>query len=113
MSKTKAELIKHQKSRGAPGTLKAKIKGPVTIAKARALKSKPGATAHDKRQANWFINMQQGKKKNEEIATSTSSVAGAGDNPQKIVPIHVTDRRRRKDQIPRLLKRFRKHLEDG
>lgn len=49
--------------KGAPGTLKAKIKGPVTIAKAKALKNRKGATAHDKAQANWFINMQRGKRK--------------------------------------------------
>jgi len=48
---------------GAPGTLKAKISGKVTIAKANALKNKPDATAHDKAQANWFINMQRGKRK--------------------------------------------------
>lgn len=46
--------------KGAPGTLKAKITklygGPVTIEKARKLKDRENATAHDKRQANWFIN---------------------------------------------------------
>ena len=35
---------------------------PETIAKAKALKNRKGATAHDKAQANWFINMQKGKK---------------------------------------------------
>ena len=33
--------------KGAPGTLKAKIKGKVTIAKVNALKNKPDATSHD------------------------------------------------------------------
>jgi len=53
-----ADLIKksHAK-RGAPGTLKRKVKGKMTLAKARALKSKPGATTLDKKQANFFINM--------------------------------------------------------
>ena len=45
---------------GAPGTLKAKISklygGDVTIEKAKKLKNRENATAHDKRQANWFIN---------------------------------------------------------
>ena len=48
--------------KGAPGTLKRKIKGPVTIAKAMALKKDSDATPHDKAQANWFINMQRGKR---------------------------------------------------
>lgn len=49
---------------GAPGTLKAKITrtygGAVTCDKARRLKSRSGATPHDKRQANWFLNMNCG-----------------------------------------------------
>jgi hypothetical protein len=53
-----SELIKKSQSkRGAPGTLKRKVKGKMTIAKARALKNKPGATTLDKKQANFFINM--------------------------------------------------------
>lgn len=39
-------------------------------------------------------------------ATSTASVAGAGDDG-----IVVIDKRRRKDKQPRLLKRFRKYLD--
>jgi hypothetical protein len=42
---------------GAPGTLKAKISGPVTCDKVKALKNRSHATPHDVRQANWFINM--------------------------------------------------------
>lgn len=49
---------------GAPGTLKAKISrlygGTVTCAKAQKLKTRSGATAHDKAQANWFQNMNCG-----------------------------------------------------
>ena len=48
-------------AQGAPGTLSAKITrlygGGVTCAKVRKLKSRKSATAHDKSQANWFINM--------------------------------------------------------
>jgi len=53
-----SELIKksHNK-RGAPGTLKAKIQGPLTLAKVRSLKNRPGATTLDKKQANFYINM--------------------------------------------------------
>ena len=55
---TTSELIKKSQSkRGAPGTLKRKVKGKMTITKARALKNKPGATTLDKKQANFFINM--------------------------------------------------------
>ena len=47
--------------KGAKGTFKAKITkaygGPVTIEKAKKFKNRKGATAHDKAQANWFINM--------------------------------------------------------
>lgn len=56
---------------GAPGTLKAKIKGPITIAKAEALKNRKNATTLDKKQANWFINMHRSKKN--EVASGTSS----------------------------------------
>ena len=53
---------------GAPGTLKAKISklygGDVTIEKAKKLKNRENATAHDKRQANWFINFHS---KNENV----------------------------------------------
>ena len=56
-----AESYKGKRTKdGAPGTLKAKISklygGDVTIAKAKKLKNRRNATAHDKRQANWFIN---------------------------------------------------------
>lgn len=51
-----------QERGGAPGTLKAKISkrygGNVTCAKAKKLKSRKTSTALDKRQANWFLNMQ-------------------------------------------------------
>lgn len=55
--KTSDLIKKSQSKRGAPGTLKRKVKGKMTIAKARALKNKPNATTLDKKQANFFINM--------------------------------------------------------
>lgn len=53
-----SDLIKksHAK-RGGAGTLKAKIDGKITLAKARQLKNKKNATTLDKKQANFFINM--------------------------------------------------------
>jgi hypothetical protein len=47
---------------GAPGTLKAKISGPVTCDKVKKLKNRANATPHDVRQANWFINMHDCKE---------------------------------------------------
>ena len=53
-----SELIKKSHSkRGAPGTLKAKIQGPLTLAKVRSLKNRANATTLDKKQANFYINM--------------------------------------------------------
>jgi len=53
-----SDLIKKSHSkRGKPGTLKAKIDGPITKAKVRALKNRPGATTLDKKQANFYLNM--------------------------------------------------------
>ncbi|RPG31846.1 MAG: hypothetical protein CBB72_011810 [Muricauda sp. TMED12] len=69
--KTSDLIKKSQAKRGAPGTLKRKVKGKMTLAKARALKNKPGATTLDKKQANFFINMHS-----EEVAAN--SVAGGG-----------------------------------
>lgn len=65
-----AESYKGKRTKdGAPGTLKAKISklygGDVTIEKAKKLKNRRNATAHDKRQANWFINFHS--KKNENV----------------------------------------------
>lgn len=58
-AKTSELIKKSQAKRGAPGTLKRKVKGKMTIAKARALKNKPNATTLDKKQANFFINMHE------------------------------------------------------
>ena len=68
---------------GAPGTLKAKISklygGDVTIEKAKKLKNRKNATAHDKRQANWFINFHS---KNE--SANANQLAGLEINGDKI-----------------------------
>ena len=61
--KTSDLIRKSQAKRGAPGTLKRKVKGKMTLAKARALKNRPGATTLDKRQANFFINMHSESKR--------------------------------------------------
>jgi hypothetical protein len=71
---------------GAPGTLKAKITklygGDVTIEKAKKLKNRENATAHDKRQANWFINFHS---KNENIAPNhTGKAAPYGSGYKKL-----------------------------
>ena len=123
--KTSDLIKKSHAKRGAPGTLKRKVKGKMTLAKARALKNKPGATTLDKKQANFFINMHSesnewvcgkcncepctcGEINEDAPATNTGSVVGAGDNPTGTV---VVDKRRRKDKQPKLLKRFRRFID--
>ena len=111
MSKTSDLIKKSHAKRGAPGTLKRKVKGKMTLAKARALKNKPGATTMDKKQANFFINMHT----DDAAAVNTGSIPNPattvmGKRPKEI---NVTDRRRKKNKLPVLLKRFRKHMEDN
>jgi len=150
-----ADLIKKSHSkRGAPGTLKRKVSGKMTIAKAKALKSRPGATTMDKKQANFFINMARAKKEQQESLWAnihakrrrgekmrkkgekgaptpdqikraqaaseemmTSADAGIPQDTKNMGPrlktVNVTDRRRRKDRVPVLLKRFRKYFDDN
>ena len=61
--KTMFENFADGKNPGDKGSLKAKVKGKVTLSKAKKLKSKKNATPRDKQLANWFINMHKGKKK--------------------------------------------------
>ena len=77
--KTSDLIKKSQSKRGAPGTLKRKIKGKMTLAKARALKNKPGATTLDKKQANFFINMHSdmSEKNNPRIPRKKGQPAGS------------------------------------
>ena len=119
MSKTSELIKKSHSKRGAPGTLKAKVKGKMTMAKARALKNRPGATTLDKKQANFFINMQKEEAMTAADAGIPQDTKNMGPSrlPTHIfrrrmgLPINVTDRRRRKDKQPRLLKRFRKYYD--
>ena len=107
---TTSDLIKKSHSkRGKPGTLKAKIDGPITKAKVRALKNRPGATTLDKKQANFYLNMQE-----DVAATSTASIPNPAKTAMGPRPklIYMYDRRRKKDQPPVLLKRFRKYMEN-
>ena len=111
MSKTSDLIKKSHAKRGAPGTLKRKVKGKMTLAKARALKNKSGATTMDKKQANFFINMHT----EDAAAVNTGSIPNPattvmGRRPKEI---NVTDRRRKKNKLPVLLKRFRKHMEEN
>lgn len=90
-----SELIKKSQSkRGAPGTLKRKVSGKMTIAKARALKNRPGATALDKRQANFFINMHSEETKGTEL-------------------VHHGQTTKNFDICPSALKAFDKNQKDG
>lgn len=77
--KTSDLIRKSQAKRGAPGTLKRKVKGKMTLAKARALKNRPGATTLDKKQANFFINMHSdmSEKNNPRIPRKKGQPAGS------------------------------------
>jgi hypothetical protein len=50
----------------------------------------------------------------QEEMTTTASIPNPADTAMgpRLKTINVTDRRRRKDQLPVLLKRFRKYIED-
>ena len=48
---------------GDKGSLKAKVKGKVTMAKARAILKNKNSTARAKQLAHWFINMNKGRNK--------------------------------------------------
>jgi phosphopantetheine adenylyltransferase len=79
---------------GAPGTLKAKISklygGDVTIEKAKKLKNRENATAHDKRQANWFINFHS---KNENVISKEDEPAAPyGSGYKKLKEEETRDR---------------------
>jgi len=123
MGKTSDLIKKSQAKRGAPGTLKRKVKGKMTIAKARALKNKPGATTLDKKQANFFINMHSESVSEEAMTAADAGIPQDTSNmgPRRTirnvlrrkigVEIPVTDRRRRKDKQPKLLKKFRKYYD--
>ena len=140
MSKTSDLIKKSHSKRGAPGTLKAKVKGKMTLAKARALKNKPGATTLDKKQANFFINMHSESTDwvcgqcnadpcvceseiNEEAMTAGD--AGIPQDTKNMGPrgvirnvlrrkigteIPLTDRRRKKNGPQVLLKKYRKYM---
>ena len=153
-----SELIKKSHSkRGAPGALKRKVSGKMTIAKAKALKSKPGATTMDKKQANFFINMARarneqlqqerlglwdrirakrasGKKmnpkghpdaptskeikkaqgKNEMTTTADAGIPHDTKNMgPKLKTTYMHDRRRKKNELPVMLKRFSKYMADN
>lgn len=55
--------------------------------------------------------MKNFKKFVEDVpSTSTASVAGAGDNPEKIVPVHMKKKRKKDIEI---LKRFIDKREDS
>ena len=103
MSKTSELIKKSHSKRGAPGTLKRKVQGKMTIAKAKALKNKPGATTLDKKQANFFINMQRAR--NEEV-TTTANIPNPAQTSQGPV-VAFLDRRSKKKK--KLLKKFREY----
>ena len=87
-----------------------------SISALKKIRSSPTASKRKKQLAHWQINMRKGKQKNEDVAAvNTGSIPNPattfmGKRPKEI---NVTDRRRKKSQLPVLLKRFRKHMEDN
>lgn len=78
----------------------------------------------DKRRSSWeWETTEYGKAnakawimdrlKEESPATSVGNASVSLPSDAMFKPRVVIDKRRRKDKIPRLLKRFRKHLEDN
>lgn len=88
-----------------------------TIAQLKKIRSSDSSSPRKKQLAHWQINMRQGKKKNtnEEAppATSIGNASVALPPTARFKTIDVTDKRYRKDKMPVLLKRFRKHYEDN
>ena len=87
-----------------------------SISALKKIRSSSTASKRKKQLAHWQINMRKGKQKNEDVAAvNTGSIPNPattvmGKRPKEI---NVTDRRRKKSQLPVLLKRFRKHMEDN
>ena len=87
-----------------------------SISALKKIRSSPTASKRKKQLAHWQINMRKGKQKNEDVAAvNTGSIPNPattvmGPRPKEI---NVTDRRRKKNKLPVLLKRFRKYVEDN
>lgn len=95
-----------------------------TIAQLKKIRSSKTASPRKKQLAHWQINMRQGKKKTNEEAM-TAADAGIPQDTKNMgprlpthilrrrlgLPINVTDRRRKKDKPPVVLKRFRKYTD--
>ena len=102
------------KGKSKPGRVKrsgASCNGSVTSLRKKA-KSASGEKA---KMYHWCANMKSGRNKtNEEMMTTAD--AGIPRDTKNMGPrlktYNVTDRRRRKDKPPVLLKRFRKYHED-
>jgi len=69
--------------------------------------AKGGPIKTDEKSYDW-----QKRAKMDEEMTSTSSVAGAGDNPEKIVPVHMKKRKKDRENIIRRFIENRKKSEN-
>ena len=90
-----------------------------TIAQLKKIRSSSKSSPRKKQLAHWQINMRQGKKKaNEEVAAAAGTTTASIPNPAQTAmgprakATNMYDRRRKKNQPPVLLKRFRKYMED-
>jgi hypothetical protein len=78
-----------------------------SISQLKKVRSSKTASKRKKQLAHWYINMH----KEEAPATSIGNQSVA--LPPTMRPKVVVDRRRKKNQPPVLLKRFRKYIEDN
>lgn len=87
-----------------------------SISQLKKIRSSPTASKRKKQLAHWQINMRKGRKKANEEAMTAADAGIPHDTANmgpRYKPKTVTDRRRRKDKLPVLLKRFRKYMDDN
>ena len=115
-------------SKAYRGVLKARISklygGDVTVAKARKLKARKGATPRDKQLANWFINMQTNRpspaKRKDPVVGTGKKPKGSGrrlytdENPKDTVSIKfatVADARKTIAKVVRINKPYARKVQ--
>lgn len=79
-----------------------------SISQLKKVRSSKTASKRKKQLAHWYINMHK-----EEAPPGTSIGNQSVALPPTMRPQVVVDRRRKKNQPPVLLKRFRKYIEDN
>ena len=103
-----------QKGKSKPGRVKrsgASCNGSVSSLRKKA----KNASGEKAKMYHWCANMKSGRNKTYEEMMTTADAGIPKDTKDmgpRLKTYNVTDRRRRKDKVPVLLKRFRKYHED-